>query len=257
MSPILLDLHCWISQGPEVKGHAGFRLNALISLFENASWGSLASEYERCRGNPSQLQFFENTVLGKTNKNTLNSVDPGALRERIEDFSLDNIPAEILVLTCGVDCQHDRLELVLLGHSQTSVFVLANIVFHGSTIEKGVWEALDEFLKTKWKHPTLGTIGISATAIDFGGTGTGPESRTQAVYNFCDPRSHRRIYAIAGRPGPRPVWKASQGKGGLKNKLFIVGHDQIKTEVLERPASLPFLDTNGTPLRVWVEILHR
>jgi phage terminase large subunit GpA-like protein len=35
----------WRITRPEVKGHAGFRLNALVSLVPNAAWGALAKEF--------------------------------------------------------------------------------------------------------------------------------------------------------------------------------------------------------------------
>ena len=229
---------------PKVKGHAGFRLNVLISLFENASWGNLAAEYERVKNNPSQLQVLTNTVLGQANKTNFDFVDPTTPQSRTEDFDLDHIPSDISILTCGSDVQHDRIELIVLGHSEQNIFVLANLVFYGSTIEQNVWSELDAFLKKKWPHPRLGTIGITATAIDSGGSGTGPESRTQTTYNFCDPRSFRRIFAIKGVPGPRPIWQKSKSK---KNILHLVGVDQCKTELLERLASKPFLDERGEP----------
>jgi hypothetical protein len=43
---------------PDVAGHRGFRINALVSLLPNASWGQLAKEYlEAKRGGP--LDFGE------------------------------------------------------------------------------------------------------------------------------------------------------------------------------------------------------
>jgi hypothetical protein len=44
---------CWRSTRPEVRGHAGFRINALVSLLANASWAKLAAE------------FLANTVLAE------------------------------------------------------------------------------------------------------------------------------------------------------------------------------------------------
>ena len=35
----------WRVTRPDVKGHAGFRLNALVSLLANASWAKLAAEF--------------------------------------------------------------------------------------------------------------------------------------------------------------------------------------------------------------------
>jgi len=48
-----------------VKGHAGFRLNALISLVPNATWAMLAQEFLQAKSDPAELQVFTNTILGQ------------------------------------------------------------------------------------------------------------------------------------------------------------------------------------------------
>ena len=47
------------------SGHAGFRLNALVSLLANASWGKLAAEFIAAKDDPAELQTFVNTILAK------------------------------------------------------------------------------------------------------------------------------------------------------------------------------------------------
>ena len=41
--PAMVEAGRWRATAPDVKGHAGFRLNALVSLLHNARWGTLAS----------------------------------------------------------------------------------------------------------------------------------------------------------------------------------------------------------------------
>jgi Phage terminase large subunit (GpA) len=55
----------WRATRPEIKGHAGFRCSALISLLANASWGRLAEEFLAARNDPAALMTFVNTVLGE------------------------------------------------------------------------------------------------------------------------------------------------------------------------------------------------
>ena len=43
--PAMVSGGRWRAIRPGVKGHAGFRLNSLVSLLENASWGKLAADY--------------------------------------------------------------------------------------------------------------------------------------------------------------------------------------------------------------------
>ncbi len=239
----------WRATHPEVPDHAGFRMSALVSQFKNARWGLLAEEYVRAKkGGPAVMMVFENTVLGKTSKLSMDAVDENFLKSKSEDFSLVKLPRDVLLITCGVDVQHDRLEICLLGWSEfNQPYVLAYHIIHGSTIEQSTWKEFDTFLRQKWAHPHGYEIGIEATAVDSGGTGKGPESRTQAVYNFTDARTYRHIYAIKGTAGPRPIWKQSFSKKANAAKLFLVGVDQLKTECLERLAALPFMGEDGQP----------
>jgi len=238
----------WRATAPEIFGHAGFRLNALVSPFENVSWGALAEDFVKAKNDPAVLQVFTNTSLGQTYKLTIDSIDAMSLQARVERFDLDHMPAEICLITCGCDVQHDRIECALVGWALNGQrFILGHHVIHGSTIEDTTWSALDRFLKSKWTHPHGWQIGVDACAIDSGGGGSGPEARTPQVYKFCDPRAWRHIYAIKGVGGEhRPQWKQSFSMHVHANRLFLIGVDPLKSEVLERLAAPPFLDSNGS-----------
>ena len=43
----------------------GFRLNALVSLLANASWGKLAAEFLAAKEDPAELQTFVNCILAQ------------------------------------------------------------------------------------------------------------------------------------------------------------------------------------------------
>jgi phage terminase large subunit GpA-like protein len=236
----------WRATSKDAKSHAGFRINALVSLFANASWGLLAQEFLKAkRAGPVELQVFANTVEGRVWKTSLDSLDETAIMQRAESWSLSQIPSDILAITAGIDVQNDRLEITILGWSQTTPFVLGHLVIWGSTLDDTTWAELDELLRSQWPHPRGWRMRVDAAAVDTGGTGTGPESRTQQVYNFCGPRLSRRIYAVKGLGGPQQIWRPSKKSGGVR--LFIVGVDQLKAEIMERLAAEPFLDSTGAP----------
>jgi hypothetical protein len=54
----------WRALRPDISGHHGYRLNALISPLENASWGKLATEFWAAKDSPDLLRVFVTTVLG-------------------------------------------------------------------------------------------------------------------------------------------------------------------------------------------------
>jgi phage terminase large subunit GpA-like protein len=216
----------WRATRPEVTLHAGFRLNALTSPHVNASWGRLATEFLAAKDQPDALQVFVNTILAQGWRESSDQIDENALQARAEPWGLSDIPAEVLVVTAGVDVQDDRLEITVLGWSRTEILVLGHVVIWGSPHDNTTWLELDEFLKTTWKHPAGGTLRLDAAVID-SGSGT----HTDAVYSFCRPRFNRHIVAGKGVAGARPAVTASQAKGG---KLFLIGVDSIKAQILTR-----------------------
>jgi phage terminase large subunit GpA-like protein len=213
----MVSAGAWRITRPDIKGHAGFRLNALVSLFANASWGLLAAEYERAKkSGPSLMQVFVNTVEGRPYRLQVDSVDQSFLRSKCEDFSLEALPEQVLLLTCGVDTQMGRLELIYLGHGlDGTVFILGHEVLYGATNSGApVWKQLDTVLSREYRHPRGYMLKVEATAIDSGGTGSGTENRTEAVYDFCRIRHHRRIYPIKAVAGVRPFWTTAETNSG-------------------------------------------
>ncbi|GLK54400.1 hypothetical protein GCM10008170_04190 [Methylopila capsulata] len=262
----------WRATAPQVEGHAGFRLNALVSTLANASWGKLAAEFVAAKRHPDQLQTFVNTILAQGWREAAEEIDEAALAARAEPFGLpDAIPPEVLVVTCGVDVQRDRLELVFLGWSRDEIFVLANSVIWGDPAGDDVWSELDDALRTVWPHPCGGVLRVDAAAIDASDGET-----MDRVLGFCRGRLARRVVAIKGAQGNRPGIKASATKGA---KLFIVGVDGLKSGLatrLSRGRSMRFSNrlepryyeelaserlmvryVRGAPVRLWERIPGR
>jgi phage terminase large subunit GpA-like protein len=238
--PAMVAAGAWRATRPEVRGHAGFRLNALVSLLANASWSKLAAEFLAAREDPDELQVFVNTVLAQGWREIGAEIDETSLQARAEPFGLDRIPAEVLVITVGVDVQDDRLETTIAGWTRKGeCLVLGHVVIWGSVEDDTTWAELDELLKTRWSHPLGGKLGVDATVIDSG-------DNTDKVYAFCFPRLRRRIFAGKGMAGPRPVFAVAKGKIKGGGRLFLIGVDTIKQSAfnkLQRGSSIRFSDS--------------
>ena len=256
----------WRATKPEVVGHAGFRLNALISPHVNARWEKLVEEFLKVKDDPERLRTFKNTLLGEGWADTTDVTDPEELASRAEPIGLNvklddgtdlRIPAAVLVITAGVDVQDDRLELVIYGWDRDGkAYALGHFMVIGSPEDETTWRELDEALLTKWDHPLGGKIGVDATAVDAGDGGWVDE-----VYEFCWPRAHRHVMAIKGMFGNRPsiqmsTGKVARGKLSGKGRLWIVGVDTIKAALLQRLAH--YKDTirfSKSLMLVWFEQL--
>ncbi len=228
----------WRATRPEVKGHAGFRLNALISLFANASWVELVREYELAEKNgDAEMQPFYNTVLGKTWATVVEAVSENELMARREDFALvmkpdksgwiENIPEEVAYITAGVDPGTDRIEITFLGHSPESRYILGHHVVYGSPTFDSTWDEVRSVLSTVWRHPLGGEIAIEAAGVDSGG------HWTQRVYDFCEEVQHMKIFAVKGDDGPRKMIEVSKKRRRNRTApLYIVGVDGVKTDIV-------------------------
>ena len=217
----------WTATHPDVEGHAGFRLNALVSALPNASWGRLAAEFVTAKDSPDTLQVFVNTILAEGWREAADEVDPGDLAARAEPFGLDAIPADVLLITAGVDVQHDRLECSLIGHDRDgTAYVLAHLIIYGGPGEDSTWAELDDVLRMTWPHSNGGRLKVDAAIID-----SGDGAWTQRVYDFARGRSGRRVLAGKGMAGVRPPLQRAKAKG---SPLFLVGVDGLKAQVLQR-----------------------
>lgn len=251
--PEMVEKGEWRITNPKVKGHAGFRLNALISLFANVSWRHLVEEYEKAKKNgPSDMQVFTNTVLGKVWTSAVDYVSEDVLMARAEDFGIqwnmetsswrEDIPSEVAYITIGVDVQINRLEVVMVGHSARGRFILGHHVIYGSPKLISTWEEFHAFSLTRWKHPLGGEIGISAGGID-----SGEGTMSQYVYDFTETVQGSGLVAIKGDDGPRKAIQASKVNRRKRTApLYIVGVDGIKTDIL---TSLPLNSSEPSSIR--------
>jgi len=218
----------WRAMAPDVVGHAGFKLNALVSLLANAAWGKLAEEFIRAKADTDDLKAFTNTILAEGWQDEGEELDEIDVASRATKFTAGTIPVDVLTVTAGADIQDDRAEISYCGWSRDEVcFVLDHVVVYGDPAKQSFWQDVDDALKIKWRHPWGGTLSVDATCVDSGG------HFTDQVYSFCFPRSSRRVMAIKGQDGSRQTIVASKSKtrGG---RLFLVGVDPIKTQLINR-----------------------
>lgn len=226
--PAMVAAGAWRAMRPEVKGHAGFRLNALVSLLHNAGWGKLAEEFLKAKDDPAELQVFTNTILAQ-GWSTPSMIDDGALSSRAEAFDLNAVPEEVLFITVGVDVQDDRLEVTTCGWTRIGeCLVLGHEIIWGSFAEDSTWDDLGDFLRTTWKHPFGGTLKVDAAVVD-----ASDGDHYDAVMNFCVPKISRRIFPGKGMFGARPGFAMAKGKK-VANRLAIIGVDTLKGQIFNR-----------------------
>lgn len=185
-----------IARNPEAleRGIRSFRLNAWVSPW--MSWSKIVEEFLYAQKDPLKLQVVYNTLFGEEWEDRGELEDEETIMGRREAYGAD-LPPGVLVLTCGVDTQDNRLEYEIVGHGRYGeTWGIKKGIIMGRPDDKAVWAQLDDVLGATY-HYADGKRGltISMTCIDSGG------HYTQEVYRECRARQNRRVFAIKGQGG--------------------------------------------------------
>lgn len=217
----------WQATAPGKKV-VGFHLNEIYSPWSSVA--DMAQAFLAAKQSPETLKTWINTSLGETWEEDGERVDDHALMSRAEDWGR-YAPERVLLVTCGVDVQDDRLEIERIGWTEgEESWSLEHVVKYGDPSSPQLWAWLDEYLTTPTRTADGRMLEVRATAIDSGG------HYTQAVYKFAKPRARRGVWAIKGLGGQgKPIWpkRASKNNTGKVN-LFMVGVDAAKDMIYAR-----------------------
>ena len=231
----------WIAENPAAleRGHRSFWLNAFSSPWQ--SWEKVVYSFLVARKDPQRLKVVYNTMLGELWEDRGDLADEDTMLSRREEYGTrdDGTPIElpegVLVLTCGVDVQDDRLEgeVVGWGHYQES-WGVKKFVIPGDPNDDAPWLKLDSYLDHVYKFENGRGLKIAMTMVDSGG------HKTQAVYRQCRARLGKRVFAVKGKGGedvpytkpPTKVDIVVNGKAIAKTYLYTIGVDAGKAAIL-------------------------
>jgi phage terminase large subunit GpA-like protein len=214
----------------EFNGHAGFHIWAAYSYSPNAVWSKLVDEFHEVKADPIRLRTFVNTVLGETWDDPGNQLDASALAAMAKPWDMDNLPGGVVAVTCGVDTQDDRLEVLpcFWGHGQ-ELWLPPKIVLWGDPAKPEVWRQLETELGRTYRRVDGTILRVGAALIDSGG------HHTSSVYNFAFGKSARRIFACKGRDGEgQPLASRPFRSGTRKVRLIHVGTHTAKELIYAR-----------------------
>lgn len=226
--PAMITAGEWVAEKP-FEGKAGFHIWAAYSLFPNAAWSNLVSEFLEARKDPLRLRTFVNLVLGETWEDDAEKVDGSSLIARGENYGPQSLPNEILLLVAGVDTQGDRLEVQITGFglSEESWAVTYHVI-NGDPAQGAVWAELDKLLLERFRTVSGRELRIWSACLDTGG------HHANQVLAFCRSRRARRIFPIKGIAGPRPIWPKRASKTKTADTIFMVGVDTAKDTIYGR-----------------------
>lgn len=231
----------WIAENPGAieRGRRSFWVNAFSSPWR--SWDKIVLKFLEVRNDPEELKVFYNTVLGELWEDRGDLEDEDTMLARREDYGTreDGTPVElpdgVLVLTCGVDTQDDRLEYEVVGHGHYGeTWGIKKGIIMGDPNYDEPWERLDEVVSHVYKFRNGRGLTVSMTCVDSGG------HKTQSVYMQTRARLQRRIFAIKGQGGdgipytkpPSKVKIVVGGKTVGQTWLYSIGVDAGKAAIM-------------------------
>jgi phage terminase large subunit GpA-like protein len=172
--PAMLEGGEWRADAPGARVR-GYWINSLYSPLGWLSWAAMVREFLEAKvaldaGDQTLMQVFVNTRLAETWELLGNKIAEHDVQKRAEAYALRTIPRGVLLLTCSVDVQGDRLEMKLHGWGRNEEYwVIDYAKLYGDPAEQVVWNALDEMLQKPIRNIFGIDLRISATAIDHGG----------------------------------------------------------------------------------------
>lgn len=185
----------WVADNPDayLNGCRSFKLNAFVSQW--ATWESIILKFLKAQGNSKKLQVVYNTCFGELWEDRGDIEDEDSLLARREEYSAE-LPDGVLVLTCGVDTQDDRLEFEVVGHGHFGeTWGIQKGIIMGRPDDETVWAALDDVLDHTYRFGDGLGLHISMTFVDEGG------HFTQEVRMQCRNRIGKKVFCIKGMPG--------------------------------------------------------
>lgn len=185
----------WVAIKPENKKHRGFHLNEFYSPWK--SWEEIIKEYYDVKEDLEQLKVWWNTSLGLPWVENINEViDWEKLIDRREEYKAE-LPDGVLLLTCGIDVQDNRIEAEVVGWGlDRESWGIESAIFTGNPSQNEVWEKLDRFLNKKFSFSDGFELELAISCIDTGG------HKTQETYKFVEKRQkEKRLIAVKGVGG--------------------------------------------------------
>lgn len=239
--------------GQPFAGVAGFYINELYSPFPGSQMARLVEKnlialHALQQGDDTKMRSFRNNTEGLPYAYRSEVPEAGDLRQRAEKYAEMSVPMGGLLLTAGVDVQHDRLAVVIRawGRFEESWLIYWGELF-GSTLiaGQGAWADLDALLQRDFAHASGAALRLSAVSID-GSDG----QRTEIVNAYVRPRRQFRYMSVKGASEqtddrkeifstPRKIDVGRRNKPAKHSmETFIVGTTRAKDLLLETRVKL-------------------
>lgn len=204
------------------------------------NWESIAREWIAAEGDPHSEQTFFNDVLGLPYERASDAPPWEAIRDRAEEIghTRGRVPEGGLILTAGVDCQGDRVEVHVIAHGEglRSWTVDYHVIPHHIGTQEardGLDKILDKKILAERGKPRI----IDMLAID-------GNAYTQDVFGWAKTKPWTRVIVVRGAKSdnapPLAQTKTERKPDGTVKKaqkrFFNVGGSGLKASLYQNLA---------------------
>lgn len=147
--------HAWAAYTPEALG---------------LEWKDIAERKAAAAAQPDKQAAFDNLICGETHAGERKAQDADEIAQLAEPgVHRGVVPDGAYLLTAGIDCQHDRFEVQVLGWGRGQRGrVVDYAVIDGDPSNPEGYAALDEYLQGVWDNVHGRHMHLAALAIDGG-----------------------------------------------------------------------------------------
>lgn len=216
----------------------GAKIWAAYSYLRPWSWlvdKWLQATEESKTGKLTGLKAVVNTLLGETWEEKGEAVGIDQFTgDRLDDYTADCIPDDVLVITIGCDLQggkDSRLELEVVGWGVgEESWSIDYVIIPGDPDGDALWQHLDDQFRRTFEREDGIILPVAGGMVDAG-------YLPSRVHDFTRPREHRRIFSTKGKSqysGPLLGKGSWQGEEGRKTLQFPINTDEGKETLFNR-----------------------
>lgn len=238
----MLEKGKYIHEFPHRKKR-GFKTNSLYSPLGWVTWQQIAEEFltaakQMKAGDPRGMKVWTNTRMADAWEDQGDQPDWVDIKNRAEHYQALSVAKDGLILSSGVDVQHDRLAVSVWawGKGEES-WLVYHVELMGDPMHDEVWEQLDQILNGEFTRMDGVKMHILSAGVDSSDGYT-----TQAVRRYCRTRAPK-VFALKGASTRgKPVigmptkqdltWKGEKIENGVE--MWPIGTDTAKSTIYGR-----------------------
>lgn len=211
--------HIWAAYTPEGLG---------------LTWREIADRKAEAQANPDKQAAFDNLVCGEVHEGERKEQDADEVEHLAEPgVYRGTVPDGALILTAGVDCQHDRFEVQVVGWGRGQHGRIVDYaIIDGDPSKPDGYDDLEAYLQGVWANVHGKDMHIAALAID-GGNWT--EMAAQFVKRLVSYSGSHRMVKVGDSYRRQHVYLV---RGRSEKKSDRAVYRPSKTEVNHREKTL-------------------